>query len=875
MKNSLRVLFLNVWICILFLAPLGLQAQYTISFMPAGKYSSFESVKVHNLSRNVVKTIGATDWILLSSSVVGIGENSFLTGKPLQVYPNPSHGLSYFSFVNTSEGEVLVQVYNTLGMLMATYSNTLDAGKQVFSVSGLGSGNYALVVRGPGFNYQQLITVTNVDAGSAPSIQFVSSEKGKAVSKTSQEENLLKGLKSGQEVLMPFIAGDTMQYSGYSAGEWSATYTHVPTDDRLVSLTFLYSVSFTGNTIYLHPANNGNTAWTESGHNLLTNANYTTDGRANTARAVFTNGAFATAAALCENLTAYEFDDWYLPSKTELNYIYQNKATVGTFTSGLYWSSTEQDVNTANYQSFVDGTQSTTSKNSAYNLRCIRRNSYSTPVFTATADASNISLSSFQAGGSIQDDAKTGIYARGISYSKYDQPTLSDGFTLNGAGTGTFTSLATGLANNTLYYFRPYATNEIATTYGTQKTATTLAEVSTTSASSNTLTAFSTGGSITVGGGEAITARGVAYGNSSNPTTAGNKTSDGTGTGSFTSSITSLQNNTKYYLRAYATNAGGTNYGEEKTATTLANVSATEIAIFLSYNSFSTGGTIDSGGGAAIIERGVVYGTSTNPTKLNSYKAASTADTGSFSVTLTNLSTAKTYYRAYAVNAGGISYGPEYSITLYSPGLGVTDYDGNTYGSVIIGTQEWMTSNLEVTHYSNGTAIPLVTDNTAWANLGDNNTDKAYCWYNNNATTNKDLYGALYTYAAATNGNNSGTNVQGVCPTGWHLPSDAEWTTLTNAMGGVSIAGVKLKATSGWFYGNGTDNIGFAALPAGFRQHSDGLFQNFSGDGVTIWLSSTESSASNAWMRWIYDTDNVSIPNYRKSYGVSVRCVRD
>lgn len=94
--------------------------------------------------------------------------------------------------------------------------------------------------------------------------------------------------------------------------------------------------------------------------------------------------------------------------------------------------------------------------------------------------------------------------------------------------------------------------------------------------------------------------------------------------------------------------------------------------------------------------------------------------------------------------------------------------------------------------------IPLVTDNTQWDNLGDNSTDKAYCYYNNNANNEADTYGALYTLAAATNGTTSSTNpsgVQGVCPAGWHLPSDEEWTELTDYLGEESVAGGKLKET--------------------------------------------------------------------------------
>jgi uncharacterized protein (TIGR02145 family) len=253
----------------------------------------------------------------------------------------------------------------------------------------------------------------------------------------------------------------------------------------------------------------------------------------------------------------------------------------------------------------------------------------------------------------------------------------------------------------------------------------------------------------------------------------------------------------------------------------------------------------------------------TSPDQNPTINSATTAASGTYTVTVTDGNG--------CTNTDSVSV----TVKLHEAGTGVTDYDGNTYGSIIINGQEWMTSNLEVTHYSDGNAITLVTDNTAWDNLGDNNTDKAYCWYDNDSATNKDLYGALYTYAAATNGDTSGTDVQGVCPTGWHLPSDAEWTALTDALGGASVAGGKLKATSGWKHGgNGTDDIDFAALPGGSRDDNSG---SFDGAGyIGYWWFSTEGNASSAWPRgMLYSSAGVYRYNSNKSNGFSVRCVRD
>lgn len=222
------------------------------------------------------------------------------------------------------------------------------------------------------------------------------------------------------------------------------------------------------------------------------------------------------------------------------------------------------------------------------------------------------------------------------------------------------------------------------------------------------------------------------------------------------------------------------------------------------------------------------------------------------------------------------------SIIFYKPTLGssttVTDYDGNVYNTVTIGTQVWMKENLKTTHYANGTAIPLVNSNATWDALTA--TSKAYCWYGDNEA-NKATYGALYTWAAAMNGAASVTanpsGIQGVCPTGWHLPSDAEWSQLTTYLGGESVSGVKLKetGTTHWSSPNtgATNETGFTALPGGHRY----TFGAFSVIGLFgTWWSATELNASNAWHRYMGYYSGDVFRNYDyKEVGFSVRCLRD
>lgn len=227
----------------------------------------------------------------------------------------------------------------------------------------------------------------------------------------------------------------------------------------------------------------------------------------------------------------------------------------------------------------------------------------------------------------------------------------------------------------------------------------------------------------------------------------------------------------------------------------------------------------------------------------------------------------------------GTAYGDELNFTTINIETGtVSDIDGNVYKTVKMGDQWWMAENLKVTHYHNGTAIPLVTDNTLWGNLDDNNTDDAYCNYNN--TVNE--YGSLYTWAAAMGDNASSSSanpsgIQGACPSGWHMPSDAEWTELVDFVGDnghSGIEGAALKAISGWnsSSGNGTDNYGFTILPGGVRDDGNGTYNNVTYLGI-FW-STTEIYGTNAYTRNFVYSD-VFRDNFYKSYGHSVRCVKD
>ena len=204
---------------------------------------------------------------------------------------------------------------------------------------------------------------------------------------------------------------------------------------------------------------------------------------------------------------------------------------------------------------------------------------------------------------------------------------------------------------------------------------------------------------------------------------------------------------------------------------------------------------------------------------------------------------------------------------LYAQGaLRVRDYDGNYYNTIKIGNQIWMADNLKTTHYANGDAIP---DGTGAGDISGE-TDPKYWFAYNDDLNNIYTYGRLYTWYTITDSRN-------VCPDGWHVPSDAEWTQLTDYLGGASVAGGKLKetGTTHWNSPNtgATNESGFTALPGGYRYYN-GSF-NFIGY-YGFWWSSTENGATDAWRRDLYYNGAYFYRNnFNKKYGFSVRCVRD
>jgi uncharacterized protein (TIGR02145 family) len=302
-----------------------------------------------------------------------------------------------------------------------------------------------------------------------------------------------------------------------------------------------------------------------------------------------------------------------------------------------------------------------------------------------------------------------------------------------------------------------------------------------------------------------------------------------------------------------------------------------EVTNITSKSAESGGNTIDDNG-RAIIARGVCWGLENDPT-IEDKRTTDGVGTESYSSTLFGLNGSKTYYvRAYATNKIGTGYGNEISFqtapskTNFAEWITygtVADQEGNSYRTVKIGEQTWMAENLRATKYQDGSPIQNITDLNKWIGLNYG----AYCFYNNDIL-NKNVYGAMYNWFVV-------GDQRKICPVGWHVPSDSEWTALTDFLGGKDIAGLKLKEVglTHWASPNsGASNLsGFTALPAGSRYSS--IKDDFLGMGFyCTWWSSSENNLNNesAWFRSL-SKFNIVVErnNYWKIVGYSVRCIKD
>ncbi len=312
---------------------------------------------------------------------------------------------------------------------------------------------------------------------------------------------------------------------------------------------------------------------------------------------------------------------------------------------------------------------------------------------------------------------------------------------------------------------------------------------------------------------------------------------------------------------------------------------STSVITNITDSSATGGGQVTSEGASTVTARGICWGTATNPT-INDNKTTDGSGTGSFISTLAGLNPHTVYYvRAYATNSAGTAYGSSVSFTTSLNIITgtITDIQGNQYKTVTIGTQTWMAENLRTTQFRNGDNI--VTTSPPTLNITSESTP-IYQWVYNGNDSNLTAYGRLYTWYAATDG-------RGLCPTGWHLPTDDEWTVLQTYMiaNGFNFDGSTdlnkiakaLSVDSLWFTSASIGAIGFemntnnsskfSAPPGGFR-YDDGAFY-YKGSEGHFWSATDFGTQYPKARQLFYDFSNLINESKYKKYGLSVRCVAD
>jgi uncharacterized protein (TIGR02145 family) len=508
----------------------------------------------------------------------------------------------------------------------------------------------------------------------------------------------------------------------------------------------------------------------------------------------------------------------------------------------------------------------------------------------STLPIGNIANTTATSGGNITNNGGSPVTQRGVVWSTSPNPTTANNQSSDGSGTGNYTSTLTGLTASTTYYVRAYATNSAGTAYGNELSFTTTGGAGSITAlncgggsNTGTLTAgtAASGVSSTVlytgGNGGSYNSQTVNSTGVSGLTamlTAGNFTN---GAGSLTYTITGTPSAAG--TANFALNLGGQNCNLSRTV----NAPVGSITA-LNCNNATNNGTLSAGTAANGVSSSVPYtggnggsynGQTVSSTGVIGLTATLTAGNfanGAGSLTYAITGTAATSGTAnFALNIGGQNCTVSIQVVgiVSNPGAGVT-FNGYTYASIVLGNgQEWMAENLRTTTYANGDPIPNVTDNTQWSSLATG----AWSHYNNDSQY-ENPYGKLYNWYTV-------ADTRNVCPSGWHVPADAEWSTFINyldptANGNTNNAGGKMKSTGTqyWLSPNtdATNESGFSGAPGGAR----------SGNGFTnvgiwgYWWSSTQNNTNGTWIRYLnYGSGSVLRTYDYETIGYSVRCLKD
>jgi len=502
------------------------------------------------------------------------------------------------------------------------------------------------------------------------------------------------------------------------------------------------------------------------------------------------------------------------------------------------------------------------------------------PTVTTSA-ITNITGTAASSGGTVIDEGTEMVLERGVCWST-GEPSILDSKTTDGMGTGSFASNLSNLNPATMYWVRAYATNSVGTGYGMAISFTTLGQaptatteqvtnVTTTSATLNgvinanylsTIVTFEYG--LTMSYGQTVTAI-------QSPVTGNTPTN-------VSANLSGLPVGTMYHYRVKAVNSLGTTYGNNLPFGTLGQAPdvLTQSACCPSITGAKLNGTVNANYLSTDVSFEYGITTSYGSTVIASQSPVTGNHKTNVSANISGLNAGTTYhFRVKGINSLGTTYGEDLLFTTI-----MADVDGNVYRTLTIGTQVWMTENLQTTKLNNGVEIPLVEEISTWEILAT----PGYCWYNNDIL-NKATCGALYNWYTLETGK--------LCPNGWHVPSDEEWDTFKNYLfingygfeGNGDDVAKSIASQSAWRYspipgspGNAelaNNSSGFNGFPAGYR-----AIPNFfhRGENAAWWSSTGELSIYSLYFDGLYFSHVTPQPGTGYSVpgvGHSVRCLKD
>ena len=637
---------------------------YLISFEGKGESETVSTVKVENLTAGTSLTLNGSDILSLTfiSGIDPIWDNQ----SRLKIYPNPMVDNSTLEFFPPVAGDATITICDITGKPIAQDHSYLEKFRQNFKLTGLKNGFYLINVVGNGYRFSGKL-VSNGESNGTISIEKVINN-----TKADYEKQVKIDIKGVQGTIdMDFSLGEMLRFTG-SSGDYSAVVMDIPTSNKIITFNFTGVPTLTTSTttaISSTTATSGGTITSDGGESI-------------------------TARGVCWSTTT--------------------NPTVALSTK------TSNETGTGSFTSNITGLQPFT----AYHVRAYATNSAGTaygndrtfttlpiaPSLTTTA-ASAITRTTAASGGNITSDGGATVSNSGICWSTSHNPSITGSHTSDGTANGSFISSMNGLLPGTLYYIRAYATNSVGTSYGDELSFTTnpaiIASLTTTVVSSITPVTAVSGGNITDDGDGTITARGICWATTPSPTISDNLTSNGTGTGSFTSNITGLQPVTTYHVRAYATNSAGTAYGSDLSFTTLAVVpTVTSAAVSaITQTTATAGGNVTANGGASVTARGVCWNTSTNPKVANSHTSDGTGD-GVFTSNLTGLTPNTRYYvRAYATNYVGTAYGNEVTFMYIIPEINTCNWLRDAPCFLSLSFDDSQAAHLEIANLLSGYGI--------------------------------------------------------------------------------------------------------------------------------------------------------------------------